>query len=336
MDLFKTKCPSCQCIEYKRHTSYKTQNYGERIIHRCIRCERYFSSSSNTFMAGLKKPLSTIITLIEARTEGVGLNATSRIFKISKNTILNWENRFSPIKEVLQIYALLQRYISLIIEGDEVYTRVGKNSPPDESIGWTIVLMDRASRFLWELHSGRKNRKLFMKALKIVEQIVNQTKDLSLLTDGERRYGNILFEICHELIRTGKRGRPCKTLRKGVRVRLKNKGSQAHKKGPKRPKYQSPVPEHPDTINNIQEKDIHANHCEAFNSSLRRRVSTFRRKTNTYAKIGKGLQRILNVYWVVHNFIRPHFTTRKVPAVSLGILTQGFSWEAILMLPVAT
>jgi hypothetical protein len=30
------------------------------------------------------------------------------------------------------------------------------------------------------------------------------------------------------------------TLKKGVKVRLKNKGVQAHKKGPKRPKYQAP------------------------------------------------------------------------------------------------
>lgn len=233
------------------------------------------------------------------------------------------------------LYAMLHNYLELIIEGDEVYTRVEKNVPPDESRGWTIALIDRASRFLWELRCGKKNRKLFLKALKTLEQIVNQTRDVSLITDGERRYGNILFEICNELIRTGKRGRPRKTLRRGVKVRLKNKGSQAHKRGPKRPKYQAPHSEHPDTVQNINESEIHENHCEAFNSSLRRRNSTFRRKTNTYAKNTKGLQRTLDVYWVVHNFIRPHFTTKQVPAVALGILKKELSWEEILMIPLA-
>jgi hypothetical protein len=33
-----------------------------------------------------------------------------------------------------------------------------------------------------------------------------------------------LFELCSEALRTGKRGRPKKTLPKGVKVRLKNKG----------------------------------------------------------------------------------------------------------------
>ena len=39
-----------------------------------------------------------------------------------------------------------------------------------------------------------------------------------------------------------------------------------------------------------------------------------------YAKATTGLQRLLRVYWVVHNFLRVHFTIREVPAVALGIL----------------
>jgi len=73
-------------------------------------------------------------------------------------------------------------------------------------------------------------------------------------------------------------------------VRLKNKGSQAHKRGPKRPKYQAPKPEHPDTDQNINHEDIHANHLEAFNTALRRRMACYRRRTNTYAKAQPTLQ----------------------------------------------
>lgn len=114
-----------------------------------------------------------------------------------------------------------------------------------------------------------------------------------------------------------------------MKVRLKNKGSQAHKRGRKRPKYQSPKPEHPDTEQNIENKDIHANHLEAFNSALRRRMACYRRKTNTYAKEQSALQTRLDAYWVLHNFIRPHFTTRQVPAVALGILGQPLSWQQL-------
>jgi hypothetical protein len=40
------------------------------------------------------------------------------------------------------------------MEGDELYTRVKKHVAPDESQGWTVVLMDRATRFLWDMHCG--------------------------------------------------------------------------------------------------------------------------------------------------------------------------------------
>jgi len=113
-------------------------------------------------------------------------------------------------------------------------------------------------------------------------------------------------------------------------VRLKNKGSQAHKRGPKRPKYQAPKPEHPDTQQNINNEDIHANHLEGFNSALRRRMACYRRRTNTYAKEQPALQIRLDAYWVLHNFIRPHFTTRLIPAVALGVLDQSLSWNEIL------
>ncbi len=60
----------------------------------------------------------------------------------------------------------------------------------------------------------------------------------------------------------------------------------------------------------IREARIHANHCEAFNSSLRRRNAAFRRKTKTHAKSKPALHGTLDVYRVVHNFIRVHYTTR--------------------------
>ncbi len=259
----------------------------------------------------------------------MGLNATARTFSVSKKSVIDWERRLGELKPTLMLYALVHEFIHQEIEGDELYTKVNKNVSPSDSEGWTIVLMERASRFLWELHCGRKNQQLFEQALTCLAQVIEQTGSLALLTDGERRYGNLLFEICHDVIRSGRPGRPKKRLPKGVRVRLKNKGSQ---KGPgrKRQKYQAPVPEHPETDQDVAEQTIHANHVEAFNASIRRRNATFRRKTNTYAKSRTNLQRTLDVYWLVHNFVRVHFTTKMVPAVKLGILPEGLSWSQLL------
>ena len=37
------------------------------------------------------------------------------------------------------------------------------------------------------------------------------------------------------------------------------------------------------------------------------------------------LQCRLDVYWLLHNFVRPHFTIKQVPAVALGIVAEGLS-----------
>jgi hypothetical protein len=195
-----------------------------------------------------------------------------------------------------------------------------------------MVLMDRATRFLGAMQWGRKDRKLFKNAMRLLGHVIEHTGDLTLLTDGERRYGSLLFELCSEALRTGKRGRPKKTLRQGVKVRLKNKGTQRHKRGPKRPTYQAPYPEHPATLQPVATTELHAPHLEAFQTSLRRRCAAYRRRTNMYAKHTGRLQERLDVYWIVHNFVRVHFTTRQVPAVALGVLESGLSRQEIFFI----
>ena len=262
---------------------------------------------------------------LNSRTEGMSFNATCRVHHISTHTLQDWESRFSELKDTLLLYSLSQSFLSVVIEGDELYTKVGSNQAQHLSEGWTIMLLERSSRFILDLACGEKDKALFQEAIEVFCKLMNQSKDITLLTDGERRYSNILFDICYDLLRNGKRGRPKKVLPKGVQVKLKNKGSQAHKKGPKRQKYQTPKPEHPETQSTICDEDIHANHTEAQNAALRRKNSAFRRKTNTYAKNKDALQRTLDVYWCIHNFVRKHYTTKIVPAVKAGILKESLT-----------
>ena len=228
----------------------------------------------------------------------MGFNAVCRVFEISKNTLLDWERRFADLQGPLLIYALLHTFLTQLIEGDELYTKVEKNRPQEESERWTVVLMDRASRFIWDLKCGKKDRDLFLSAIQTVIDIAARTGDLTLVTDGERRYSLLLFEVCQELFHSGRRGRPRKVLRRGVRVRLKNKGSQSHRRGRKRPKYEAPCSEHPETPQNLSNSEIHANHVEAFNASLRRRNSAYRRK------MGTGSVRLFSRYLIINQILK--------------------------------
>lgn len=115
-----------------------------------------------------------------------------------------------------------------------------------------------------------------------------------------------------------------KVWREGLEVAMKIKGSQ----GRKRVKWVKPDPY--TAISPTSE--VHTNHHEALNSSIRRRCSAYRRRTNTYAKKVKGLQRTLNVLRLVHNWVRPHWGLAKgtTPAMAIGLYHRPVKMEALL------
>lgn len=175
-----------------------------------------------------------------------------------------------------------------------------------------------------------KGRSSFENAIAELALVIERTGQFALFTDGERRYSTTLFEICCEVVRTGKPGRPKTTLAKGVVVRLKNKGTRSHTPGKKPKKIQMPKPEHPETANEVEDSEVHANHLEAFNAALRRKCAAFRRKCNTYAKSTRTLQSRLDLFWCLHNFVRKHFTTQNVPAQQIGIIQEPLSLEGLM------
>jgi transposase-like protein len=210
MSLIRRHCPECNSENFKRHCRYTIKSGELRVLFVCQDCDNYFSETRNTPLQRLKTPVSRISLVLEAINDGMGLNAACRTFHVGKNTIKRWVKRLGDLKENLLLYALCHQFIQLQIEGDELYTKVSANKPAHLSEGWTVVLLDRASRFIWEMQCGEHNTHLFKQAIATLAQIIEQTDDLSLFTDGERRYGNLLFEICQEVIRTGQIGRPKK------------------------------------------------------------------------------------------------------------------------------
>lgn len=314
-------CLGCESPNLTVFSRYDTQSNGERCIYQCACCGLRFSETAGTPMHNLKSPLSLVASVMVLRSEGLGVRATGRCLGIKPREVQKWEERFAGQKDALKLYARVHQFLKLTFEADEVYTRVGQNLPPEDSEGWTMMVMERGSRYLAELECGTKDQELFERVLSQV--VVLAAEDMSFFSDGERRYGLTLLQLCqHE---TGQK----KTLPDWLQVRLKNKGSQQAENP--RPKYETPVPHAPGP-DRIDECDIHANHVEATNAALRRRCSAMRRRTNTYAKHKQGLQRALDLQWIMHNFVRPHFTTGEIPAVALGIHDQGFSVSELLMM----
>lgn len=310
----------------------ETKNKVKRKLFLCRNCDSHFSETKKTFLENLRKPISLIITVLKARVEGMSVNAITQVYGISKNTLYNWQDRFASLKHVLELYSLSHTFLTLVIEGDETYTKVFKNLPPEDSQGWSILLKDRASRFIMDMKCGKKNKHLFNRIINSLCKYIEVTEDVTLITDGEKRYALTLFEKCYQYYSDGKPGRPQKVLKEGVKVRIKNKSSRTNDNKRARQKYETPVKEHPESHSNLEKSEIHTNMIEGTNSSLRRKISAFIRDCNKYSKSSSSLQTILDIFWIIHNFVNKHFTTKQVPAVSLGILEKGLTFEELFQI----
>lgn len=330
-------CPHCNYTGYHESKGWRRCKSASPVQRRlCTNCNRSFSERTNTIMHRLRSTTSQVISALHARTEGVGLRAAGRLVKKSHPTIASWEVKAKKLGEKLDQGAPVN--YNVILESDELYTKVGKNYPASASTGWTACSIERKSRYCTKHVTGLRVKNLFEAHTDIVLNFVGQT-NAHMLSDGEGRYASSLWG--HKQMRTtltgernGKRGRPrgsLSCLRKGIVVQRKVKGSQNKFKS--RSRYETPLPHHPDSIL-LADTDIHANHSEAYNASLRRRSSAFRRRTNMYAKCNEGLERALGAQRVVYNWIRPHFFHGKTPAQSIGWITQKITFEEFVRIQI--
>jgi hypothetical protein len=76
---------------------------------------------------------------------------------------------------MLLLYALCHQFLQQVVEGAELYTKVGQNKPVLASEGRTVVLMGWVSRFIWELKCEPGETDLFQRAMTTLAQVITQT-----------------------------------------------------------------------------------------------------------------------------------------------------------------
>jgi hypothetical protein len=52
-----------------------------------------------TPIAQLKTPIALVVQVLSALTEGVGINAATRLYGVSKKSIYRWQERLSGLKK---------------------------------------------------------------------------------------------------------------------------------------------------------------------------------------------------------------------------------------------
>lgn len=122
------KCPHCHSEQTVKNGTAKMHDQSIQQRYLCQGCGKRFNERTNTPMARLRTPSALVAAAINVRTEGLGVRATGRSFGKAHSTIIRWEQRLAGQLEHWSPPAPDGADITL--EGDEVYTRVGKNHPP--------------------------------------------------------------------------------------------------------------------------------------------------------------------------------------------------------------
>lgn len=193
-----------------------------------------------------------------------------------------------------------------------------------------MTSIERQSRYWVAAKVGKKDESLFEQGVQTAWQWAQSAQFIRWFSDGERRYAQQLWNLASVWLKqqeTSKVYGHRKVWRYGLEVACKIKGSQGH------PRVEWIKAEHPFTAISAA-SDVHANHNEALNSSIRRRCSAYRRRQNHYAKTVDGLQHAITLQRLIHNWVRPHWSLAKetTPAMVLGFCDRPIPMEEFLTL----
>jgi hypothetical protein len=192
-----------------------------------------------------------------------------------------------------------------------------------------MTCIERNSRYWVNATVGQRDEQLFEQGVQLSWQWAEACQFVRWFSDGERRYAKQLWKLASVYLsyREYPKRRQRKVWREGLEVAIKVKGSQ----GKRRVEWLRS--EHPWSAISAK-SEVHANHTEALNSSIRRRCSAYRRRQNHYAKTSKGLQQAVTFQRLVHNWVRPHWSLGKhtTPAMAMGFAPRPIKMEEFLNL----
>ena len=92
MTLTQMRCPYCHGKNVEAQRTYTIQCGEPRTLYHCAPCARSFSEIRQT-------PIALVVQVLAALTEGVGINAATRLYGVSKNSIYRWQERLSGVKK---------------------------------------------------------------------------------------------------------------------------------------------------------------------------------------------------------------------------------------------
>jgi IS1 family transposase len=262
------------------------------------------------------------VQILNALSEGIGINAAARITGKSKNTILKLLADAGEACALFQDNAMRNLTIKKV-QVDEIWSFIGmkqKNVSADDKDGngdcYTFTAIDPETKLMPCWLVGTRTTECandFMANL--ASRLANRVQ---LTTDGLRSYpdavekafkGNVDYGMLNKSyagesnLKEAKRRYSPATMTSCEKLRVYGRPDEAH---------------------------ISTSHVERANLSMRMGMRRFTRLTNAFSKKLENHMHAVSFYFMVYNFVKIHKTIKTTPAMEAGVTTYLWSMEDIV------
>ena len=127
------RCPRCESDSLWKNGK-RQLSIGQVVqYYHCKDCHKWFNERAGTPMHRIKISAEHVATVLRSRSEGLELRAAGRVSGSSHSSVVRREARLANHQEHWSPPPAPETEVTL--EGDELYTKVGKNRPAHESEG---------------------------------------------------------------------------------------------------------------------------------------------------------------------------------------------------------
>lgn len=275
-----------------------------------------------------------VITLL---VEGNSIRGTSRITGIAKNTIIKLLMRVGTACSAYHNKHLVNLKCRHI-QCDEVWSyvykkdRVGKQTKRFTSGDiWTWTALDTDTRLIVSWMVGPRNTEVGSAFIQDLASRIADRHRIQISTDGLNIYREKIPEVFGSQIDYA-------MILKISGIKDENKLDRLYFSNYSESKKEKPaskkIKTHVQVVlsGHVRQKDLHVNHVERQNLTIRTNCRRFTRRTNAFSKKLANHTCAVALHFMYYNFVRIHSTIRVTPAMQAGLSKRLWTIEDLINL----
>ena len=309
---------ACDCASFSKNGKSRK---GEQRF-RCKDCGRRWTEERPRPLGDMRVDLDRAALAIQLLVEGSSIRATSRITKLSQDTISSLILKVGDNCEKF-LTKTIKDVETNFVEADEVWSFVGMKQRTANARGygdnselgdsWTFVAIDRETKLVLAHHVGNRS---IDASYDFLEKLKNATTGrFQLTTDGWGGYTNAVPMTFGNRVDFAQLIKSCEKEQETVRY------------SPAKIKSIEKVAR----FGNPDMDMVSTSFIENWNLQLRMSNRRHTRLTNAFSKSLQHHTAMQNIFIAAYNFTRKHGTIKTSPAMASGLTNEVWSIEKLLI-----